>query len=293
MTVGTTVRCSGPSGSWRAASAWAAPARASSALIPRCGAEPECAERPVAFTITVPAALRLTITCSSPSLARWPPSKQRQASKPSKRSTCWNGPTRHSSSHTSSSAASAKSARRSTSARSAPRARTSPPFMSTVPEPTSRSSSRRSGRWSACAITVSRWPRSRIRLAPVPGRRTSRSRAWSAEEHGTRSTSASSGASAAATAAASSAPWTSPLGEETATSASSSRGARAAMAPACFSIQSFTCGVSYRPWRRAPASTIATTSSGSSVQRMRSMSSGATNPSPTSRSRIQPNSPSQ
>ena len=51
--------------------------------------------------------------------------------------------------------------------------------------------------------------------------------------------------------------------------------------------------VSYRPWRRAPASTIATTSSGSSVQRMRSMSSGATIPSPTSRSRIQANSPSQ
>ncbi len=58
---------------------------------------------------------------------------------------------------------------------------------------------------------------------PVPCRRASRSGAWSGEEHGGRSISASSGSSAAHTATHSSAPCTSPDGEETATSASSSR----------------------------------------------------------------------
>src|SRR5215210_827079 len=107
--------------------------------------------------------------------------------------------------------------------------------MSTEPEPTSFSPSRASGRWSACATTVSRWPSSRIRRAPVPRRRASRSGAWSGLEHGIRSISASSGSSAAHTAAHSSAPWTSPEGDETATSASSSRTARRAIsaAPAC------------------------------------------------------------
>src|SRR4051812_16037552 len=147
---------------------------------------------------------------------------------------------RHSSSQTSRSAASAISSRRWASARRTPRASTSPPFMSTVPEPTRRSSSRRSGRWSSCPITVSTWPSRSTRFVPAPGRRISRSGAWSAEEQGTRSISASSGASAAATAAASSAPCTSPLGDETATSASSSRGARAAMASAFVRIQSLT-----------------------------------------------------
>ena len=41
-------------------------ASASRALRPRCGAEPECAGRPCACTRSVPAALRLTITASSP-----------------------------------------------------------------------------------------------------------------------------------------------------------------------------------------------------------------------------------
>src|SRR3954453_15765757 len=69
MTVGTTVRRSAPSGSCRPASAWAAPASAGRALMPRCGAEPECAERPCAVTWTVAAALRLTITRSRPAVA--------------------------------------------------------------------------------------------------------------------------------------------------------------------------------------------------------------------------------
>ena len=101
--------------------------------------------------------------------------------------------------------------------------------MSTEPEPTSFSPSRASGRWAAWAITVSRWPSSRIRPSPVPARRAIRSSAWSGEEQGTRSSWASSGVSAAHTEAHSSAPWRSPEGEETATSASSSRGARRAI----------------------------------------------------------------
>src|SRR5215218_2501530 len=107
--------------------------------------------------------------------------------------------------------------------------------MSTLPEPTSFSPSRAKGRWSACATTVSRWPSSRIRRVPVPVSRASRSGAWSGLEHGMRSICASSGSSAAHTDAHSSAPCTSPDGEETATSASSSRTARRAIsaAPAC------------------------------------------------------------
>ena len=54
-----------------------------------------------------------------------------------------------------------------------------------------------------------------------------RSWAWSEEEHGTRSTTASGGSSAAHTETHSSAACTSPDGDETATSASSSRSARA------------------------------------------------------------------
>ena len=135
-TVGTAVRCAGPSGAWQAATACAAAASASSALRPRSGAEPECAERPRAWTLTVPAALRRTTTPSPPSAVSSPASKHRHASQPAKRSACTNGPARHSSSQTSSSATSAKSARRPTSARSAPSASTTPPFMSTAPEPT-------------------------------------------------------------------------------------------------------------------------------------------------------------
>ena len=65
-TVGTAVRCSGPCGSWRAATDCAALASASSALAPLSGAEPECAARPWASTRSVPAALRRTTTASSP-----------------------------------------------------------------------------------------------------------------------------------------------------------------------------------------------------------------------------------
>ena len=61
----------------------------------------------------------------------------------------------------------------------------------------------------------------------MPRSRASRSGAWPGEEQGGRSTSASAGSSAAQIAAHSSAPCTSPEGEETATSASSSRSARA------------------------------------------------------------------
>src|SRR3954447_16963641 len=98
--------------------------------------------------------------------------------------------------------------------------------MSTLPEPTSLSPSRVSGRWSPCATTVSMWPSSRTFREPVPRRCATRSGAWSGEEHGMRSIAASSGSSAAHTAAHSSAPWTSPEGDEMPTSASSSRGAR-------------------------------------------------------------------
>src|SRR3954470_2680899 len=98
--------------------------------------------------------------------------------------------------------------------------------MSTAPEPTSLSSSRSSGRWAVWATTVSTWPSSRTRPSPVPASRATRSSAWSGEEHGTRSSAASSGRRAAHTATHSSAPWRSPEGEETATSASSSRSAR-------------------------------------------------------------------
>src|SRR5215217_2053436 len=106
---------------------------------------------------------------------------------------------------------------------------TTPPFMSTAPEPTSLSPSRSSGRCAVWATTVSTWPSSRMRRAPVPASRATRSSAWSGEEHGTRSSAASSGRRAAHTARHSSAPWRSPEGEETATSASSSRSARRAI----------------------------------------------------------------
>src|SRR4051794_3571904 len=117
----------------------------------------------------------------------------------------------------------------------APSESMTPPFMSTVPEPTSFSPSRESGLWSAWPTTVSRWPSSRMRRVPVPVRRARRSGAWSGLEHGMRSIWASSGRSAAQIEAHSSAPCTSPDGLDTATSASSSRTARRAIsaAPAC------------------------------------------------------------
>ena len=111
-------------------------------------------------------------------------------------------------------------------ARIAPIESTTPPFMSTLPEPTSLSPSRVSGRWSPWATTVSRWPSSSTRREPVPRSCATRSGAWPGQEHGRRSISASSGGRAAHTAAHSSAPWTSPEGDETPTSASSSRSAR-------------------------------------------------------------------
>src|SRR5918999_2105499 len=116
-----------------------------------------------------------------------------------------------------------------------PSASTTPPFMSTVPEPMSCSPARTSGRWSACATTVSMCPSSTTRVRPLPCRWATRSGAWPGEEHGRRSITASSGSSAAQTDAHSSAPWMSPDGDETATSASSSRTARRAIsaAPVC------------------------------------------------------------
>ena len=70
------------------------------------GAE-ECAARPRAWTLIVPAALRRTTTPSAPSAVSSPASKQRHASQPAKRSTWPNGAVRHSSSQTSRSATSA------------------------------------------------------------------------------------------------------------------------------------------------------------------------------------------
>ena len=64
--VGTAVSRSGPPGSLQASTSRATAARASSALRPCSGAEPECAERPCASTRSVAAALRFTITASSP-----------------------------------------------------------------------------------------------------------------------------------------------------------------------------------------------------------------------------------
>ena len=99
--VGTAVRRSGPAGSLCAATRWAVVASASSALRPSSGADPECDERPNAFTRSVAAAFRFTITASSPSAVRSPPSKHRHASNASKRSAWTNGAVRHSSSFTS------------------------------------------------------------------------------------------------------------------------------------------------------------------------------------------------
>src|SRR5215218_2010348 len=68
-----------------------------------------------------------------------------------------------------------------------------------------------------------------MRPVPVPCTRARRSGAWPGDEHGTRSVMAPSCSSAAAIAAASWAPLMSPDGDETPTSASSSRSARSAM----------------------------------------------------------------
>src|SRR5919106_648932 len=106
-----------------------------------------------------------------------------------------------------------------------PSASATPPFMSTAPEPVSRSPSRPSGRWDAWSTTVSRWPSSSSRREPDPRRRPTRSGAWSSVEQGTRSTSASGGRKATQSATASSAPGMSPDGDDTPTSASSSRSA--------------------------------------------------------------------
>jgi len=84
---------------------------------------------------------------------------------------------------------------------------------------------------------VSRWPSSSTRRDPVPRRTATRSWAWSGEEHGIREMSAASGRSAAQTAAHSSAPWTSPEGDDTPTSASSSRAARRPISAAAVCTQ--------------------------------------------------------
>ena len=84
-TVGTAVRCSGPSGAWRAATACAAAASASSALRPRSGAEPECAARPARVHLDRPGRL----APHDDALARRPASARRPRStgtRPSRRS---------------------------------------------------------------------------------------------------------------------------------------------------------------------------------------------------------------
>ncbi len=205
---------------------------------PRSGAVPECAEAPRVRTTSVDAALRRTTTPSCASGPRSPASKQRQASKPANRSPCTNGCVRHSSSATVSRTTSAKESRIPASARKTPSASTTPPFMSTAPEPTNRLPLRSSGRCSACGTTVSRWPSNRIRARPEPSRRARKSGACPGLEHSGRSTAASAGSSAPTIAAASSSPGTSPDGDETPTSASSSRSARAAISSPAKAIHS-------------------------------------------------------
>ena len=100
------------------------------------------------------------------------------------------------------------------------------PSCRPCPGPYSRSPSRRSGACEACSMTVSRWPSSSSRPEPWPAIRATMSSALPGVEHGTRSISACGGRNAAHSAIASSAPSTSPEGEDTATSASSSRAAR-------------------------------------------------------------------
>ena len=123
------------------------------------------------------------------------------------------------------------------SARRTPSASTTPPFMSTVPEPTMRSSARSAGRWSRWATTVSTWPRRSTLRPPVPRTRASKSGACPGDEQAGRVTSASGGTRAAMSAAASSPPCASPEGVDTATSASSSRSARVATSAASRSTQ--------------------------------------------------------
>ena len=108
ITVGTTLSCSGPWGSWRAATALAVCASASSALRPWSGALPECEARPVASTLQGAGGLAphhdalLAVVVR----ARRPRSTGRRRSRQS--GGAWtNGPVRHSSSVTSSTASSA------------------------------------------------------------------------------------------------------------------------------------------------------------------------------------------
>ena len=176
----------------------------------------------------VPAALRRTTTPSAPSGVSSPASKQRHASQPAKRSTCANGggpPL----------LVADEQERRlgevggpgGERAQGAEREHHAALHVDGARAEQLVAVARVSGLWCAWAITVSTWPSRRIRRVPVPRSVASRSGAWPGEEQGTRSTRAASGSSAAQIAAHSSAPWTSPDGEDTATSASSSRSARA------------------------------------------------------------------
>ena len=147
-------------------------ASASSALRPRSGAEPECAARPRAVDLDRPrrlaphddavravggAARRPRSTGTRPSRrsgrhGRSSPSatpRRRRAAAPSRRTR--------------------PAARRARASRRA-RARRRPSCRRC---PSRRACRRRacSGRWSPCAITVSRWPSSRTRREPVPRRR--------------------------------------------------------------------------------------------------------------------------
>ena len=222
-------------GSWRAATAWAAPARASSALMPSCGRRARVRGAAVRVHLErCPAALRLHDDRSSPSSARWPASKHRQASKPAKRVDVVERarpatPRRR--------RAAAPPRRRSARARRARagrrgRGRRRPSCRPCPSRPGGRPRARAAG---------GRRGRRRCRGGRAAGgawrpcrvRRTSRSGAWSGDEHGTRSTSPRP-------APAPRRPRRPPRrrgrrrsATRPPTSASSSRAARAAMAAAC------------------------------------------------------------
>ena len=145
-------------------------------------------------TRIVPAALRRTTTPSSPSAVSSPASKHRHASQPAKRSTCANGagpPLLVADEQQRGLGEVAAPRRRARAARRA-RARRRP---SCRPRPSRAAGRRRAAAacGASCAITVSTWPSSRMRRAPVPRTRASRSGAWPGDEHGGRSTSASAG----------------------------------------------------------------------------------------------------
>ena len=171
--VGTTRERLGPAGSWSAREPLRHRRRARAA---RCGRRrgwrrsERRRRRPRPGSPT--AALRLTTTASVPSASRSPPSKQRQASKPSNRGPWTKGEVRNSSSLTSRSADLGERARCIRRGRAGRRARARPlPSCRSCPSRRSRLPSIAAGRWRSWATTVSRWPTSRTRRSPVPAQR--------------------------------------------------------------------------------------------------------------------------